>query len=214
MEVSCPANVAIGSLSVRIEQPSAIAASDLPLRLVHPAPRGGPQFTKAEDVDVTGRILYRLPEQENAANVGESLIRENGAGTEATAAFAEESTMAVSMVNAEFLVEENLSVRMGYSLKGEIARGGMGTIFSAEDAELGRLMALKISTVADRSLDDQFLREAKVLAALAHPNIVPIHTTGVDGTGRPFYSMKMIRGRTLQWIIKQIASRLIQGRSF
>lgn len=67
-------------------------------------------------------------------------------------------------------------------------------------------MALEISTVADRSLDDQFLSEAKVRAALAHPNIVPIHTIGVDGTGRPFYSMKMIRGRPLQWIIKQLAS--------
>jgi serine/threonine protein kinase len=206
VEVRCPANIRIGSLSIRIEQFSVPADSDSTLPLVHSAHFSGPQFTKAEDMDITGRIVYLLPDEETVATVPEPSTEENRACVEANTAFAEDSTMAFSMEAAEFSVEENLSARMGYSLQGEIARGGMGTIFSAEDSALGRKVALKVSTVADRSLDDQFLREAKVLAALSHPNIVPIHTIGVDGTGRPFYSMKMIHGRTLQWIIKQIAS--------
>jgi serine/threonine protein kinase len=157
-------------------------------------------------MDVTGRIVYVLPDAQTAETERGPSVEVNGAGAESTTASAEESTMAFSMEAAEFSVGENLTVSMGYSLQGQIARGGMGAIFSAEDAELGRKVALKVSTLADRSLNDQFLRETKVPAALAHPNIVPIHTIGVDSDGRPFYSMKMIHGRTLQWIIKQIAS--------
>lgn len=206
VEVSCPASLKIGALFIRIEPISLPTDSDSTLRLVHPAHPSGPQFTKTEHVDITGRIVYFLPDAQMLKIVCEPSVQEDGADVESTIAFAEESTMAFSMEAAEFSVGENLSASMGYSLQGQIARGGMGTIFSAEDSELGRKVALKVSTVADRSLDDQFLREAKVLAALAHPNIVPIHTIGVDSHGRPFYSMKMIHGRTLQWIIKQIAS--------
>jgi tetratricopeptide (TPR) repeat protein len=43
-----------------------------------------------------------------------------------------------------------------------------------------------------------------VLAQLAHPNIVPIHNIGVDAQGRPFYSMKLVKGRTLQAVLTSI----------
>jgi len=95
---------------------------------------------------------------------------------------------------------------VSYARREEVGRGGMAKIFSADDPLLARLVAIKVST-ADTSVPDTlFLREAEVLANLAHPNIPPIHSRGTDDLGRAFYSMKLIHGKTLQKILKQLAS--------
>ncbi len=52
---------------------------------------------------------------------------------------------------------------------------------------------------------ERFLREARVLAQLDHPNIVPIYDSGTDGEGRCFYTMKMVRGRTLKAILLAVS---------
>lgn len=91
-----------------------------------------------------------------------------------------------------------------YKVGSEIARGGMGSILEAEDCKLKRVVALKVMLLdasTDASTRQRFLREAEVLAMLAHPNIVPIHDI-VWEDGLPlFYSMKMVKGRTLQHIL-------------
>jgi serine/threonine protein kinase len=89
-------------------------------------------------------------------------------------------------------------------MSGEIARGGMGAIHLGKDATFERDVAVKISTVPGEEADYRFFKEAKILASLAHPNIVPVHAMGTDAEGRPFYSMKLIRGRTLQSILDAI----------
>jgi len=73
-----------------------------------------------------------------------------------------------------------------YKLVREIARGGMGQIYFGEDPQLERHVAVKVSSLSEDGEDPRFAREAKVLAQLAHPNIVPIHNIGVDASGRPF----------------------------
>ena len=75
-----------------------------------------------------------------------------------------------------------------YRLIEEIGRGGLGVVYLAEDAELGRQVAIKI-------LDDA--REARVLASLEHPGIVPVHEAGRLADGRCYYAMKLIRGTRL-----------------
>jgi serine/threonine protein kinase len=85
-----------------------------------------------------------------------------------------------------------------------IAKGGMGEIHLARDGELKREVAVKVSTVSEGAEDPRFRKEAEVLANLAHPNIVPIHTMGVDSAGRPFYSMKLVKGRTLQSVLNAV----------
>jgi len=85
-----------------------------------------------------------------------------------------------------------------YILVKEIARGGMGQIYFGEDPQLERQVAVKVSSISEGGEDPRFSKEAKVLALLAHPNIVPIYTTGADAQGRPFYAMKLVKGRTLQ----------------
>jgi predicted Ser/Thr protein kinase len=91
-----------------------------------------------------------------------------------------------------------------YALVKEIARGGMGQIYFGEDPQLERQVAVKVSSISEGGEDQRFTKEAKVLALLAHPNIVPIHTMGVDSQGRPFYSMKLVKGRTLQAVLNAL----------
>jgi serine/threonine protein kinase len=64
--------------------------------------------------------------------------------------------------------------------------------------------AVKVSTVSVGSEDPRFRKEARVLANLAHPNIVPIYNLGVNSAGRPFYSMKLVKGRTLQSVLNAV----------
>jgi len=89
----------------------------------------------------------------------------------------------------------------------EIARGGMGQIYFGEDPQLKRQVAVKVSSESYEGEDPRFSKEAEVLALLAHPNIVPICTTGVDAQSRLFYSMKLVKGRTLQAVLNAIRDR-------
>ena len=88
-----------------------------------------------------------------------------------------------------------------------LAEGGMGTIYEASEAALDRTVAMKVLRHEANSMlgaSERFLREARVLAMLEHPNIVPIHALGKDAEGRPYYTMKRVRGQTLQAIINQL----------
>jgi serine/threonine protein kinase len=91
-----------------------------------------------------------------------------------------------------------------YTLVREIARGGMGQIYFGEDPQLKRQVAVKVSSVSYGGEDPRFSKEAEVLALLAHPNIVPIYNVGVDAQSRPFYSMKLVKGRTLQAVLNAL----------
>jgi len=91
-----------------------------------------------------------------------------------------------------------------YTLVREIARGGMGQIYFGEDPQLKRQVAVKVSSISEGGEDPRFSKEAEVLAHLAHPNIVPIYNIGVDAQRRPFYSMKLVKGRTLQAVLNAL----------
>jgi eukaryotic-like serine/threonine-protein kinase len=80
-----------------------------------------------------------------------------------------------------------------------LARGGMGTVWLAEDTILNRYVVLKILDPANDSgeMASRLLREARVLARLEHPGIVPVHDAGTLADGRAFYCMKYVEGQTL-----------------
>ncbi len=80
-----------------------------------------------------------------------------------------------------------------------VGSGGLGTVLLAHDQRLDREVALKrIGPGADeRSAAARFAREARITARLDHPGIVPIHDAGVTADGRLFYTMRLIRGRSL-----------------
>jgi serine/threonine-protein kinase len=80
-----------------------------------------------------------------------------------------------------------------------IGRGGMGVVFRVHDRELRRDVALKV--LSAREVSDEarvrMLDEARILAQLEHPGIVPVHDVGVLPDGRVFYTMKLVRGNRL-----------------
>ncbi|HET9480855.1 MAG TPA: serine/threonine-protein kinase [Candidatus Polarisedimenticolia bacterium] len=96
-----------------------------------------------------------------------------------------------------------------YEMIGRIARGGMGTVYRVRDAELDRDVALKVLTVPDPdgSLAARLLAEARHLARLEHPNIVPVYDVGRLPDGRVFYAMKLVRGRRLDEVRSEGAAR-------
>ena len=86
-----------------------------------------------------------------------------------------------------------------YRLISELARGGMGTVYLAEDNELNRQVAIKVINSVDVTDDlrQRMIREAQIIARLEHPGIVPVHDAGVLPDGRVFYVMKYVRGNRL-----------------
>ncbi|HVV82204.1 MAG TPA: protein kinase [Kofleriaceae bacterium] len=88
-----------------------------------------------------------------------------------------------------------------YELGLEVARGGMGRILAARDLRVGRPVAVKELLGRSRALATRFEREARVTARLQHPGIVPIYEIGQWPDGTPFYSMRMVDGRTLRQAI-------------
>lgn len=104
------------------------------------------------------------------------------------------------------------AVSVEYILSGQISHGGMGRIYAGEDAVLRRQVAVKVSSVSRDGQDPRFLNEARVLAMLAHPNIVPVYNLGRDDAGAPFYSMKLVNGRTLQAVIEALRRGDLEAR--
>lgn len=83
-----------------------------------------------------------------------------------------------------------------YTFVKELARGGMGTVYLAEDTELNRQVAIKVLSTTEMAEDlrRRMIREAQIIARLEHPGIVPVHDVGVLPDGRVFYAMKFVRG--------------------
>ncbi len=95
-----------------------------------------------------------------------------------------------------------------YRIIRKIARGGMGAVFLAEDSRLDRRVAIKITDAPDPSgeLALRLKREARIIARLEHPGIVPVHDAGALDDGRVFYVMKHVEGDRLDDHAKKIAS--------
>ena len=99
-------------------------------------------------------------------------------------------------------VQPELSSR--YSIQRELGRGGMATVLLARDLAHDRLVAIKVlhAEAAASLASDRFLREIRLLATLQHPNILPLHDSGIVG-GIPYYVMPFVAGESLRERLKR-----------
>ncbi|MEU6994836.1 Stk1 family PASTA domain-containing Ser/Thr kinase [Streptomyces sp. NPDC046465] len=92
-----------------------------------------------------------------------------------------------------------------YRIDGRIAVGGMATVYRAVDTRLDRVLALKVmhpTLAADVSFVDRFIREAKSVARLSHPNVVGVFDQGTDGS-YVYLAMEYIAGCTLRDVLRE-----------
>jgi serine/threonine protein kinase/tetratricopeptide (TPR) repeat protein len=93
-----------------------------------------------------------------------------------------------------------------YQVHGEIARGGMGAILKGRDTDLGRDLAIKVLLEEHRgkpALVQRFVEEAQIGGQLQHPGIVPVYELGQFGDQRPYFSMKLVNGKTLAAMLEE-----------
>lgn len=94
----------------------------------------------------------------------------------------------------------------------ELGRGGMGVVMKVRDNDLRREVAMKIvrsdrvraGTEQGRVTLRRFVEEAQITGQLEHPNIVPVHELGADATGRVYFTMKLVKGRPLSLILRDL----------
>jgi serine/threonine-protein kinase len=92
-----------------------------------------------------------------------------------------------------------------YELREEIDRGGMGAVLRAHDRTLGREVAVKVLQerfAAGSVIARRFVDEARIAGQLQHPGIPPVHDLGALPDGRPFLAMKLIKGGTLDALLR------------
>jgi serine/threonine-protein kinase len=101
-----------------------------------------------------------------------------------------------------------------YQVAGEIARGGIGAVLRGRDPVLGRDLAIKVlldppagrDPDVQRAIEQRFVEEAQIGGQLQHPGIVPVHELGRADDGRPYFTMKLVKGRTLAELLQERAT--------
>jgi len=96
--------------------------------------------------------------------------------------------------------DDEMPVVLGYELIRLLGRGGMGTVYEAHEPELDRRVALKVLMRTPKTAS-QPSAEARLAARIAHPGIVPVHGAGVTLDGRPFFTMDLIPGTSLDVLL-------------
>ena len=94
-----------------------------------------------------------------------------------------------------------------YVIEREIGKGGMGRVLLAFDKDLRRRIAVKVILPRiSRNPEHlaRFVEEAQITGQLEHPGIPPVHELAMNGAGEIFFTMKLLKGRTLKEIIREI----------
>jgi serine/threonine protein kinase len=93
-----------------------------------------------------------------------------------------------------------------YEIRDRVGSGGMGVVYTARDRVLGREVALKVlrPDLAGAEVAARLEREARILARLEHPGVVPVHDAGTLADGRGYYVMKLVRGSRLEDAVRTL----------
>ena len=116
-------------------------------------------------------------------------------------------------------LEENLIGKVldeRYEILSKLGQGGMGVVYVAEQAMIGRRVALKVlrmEMVRDKSAVQRFLVEAKAIASLNSPHTITLHDFGVTREGLLYYTMELLEGDPLSKIIRREGAMEYRGAS-
>ena len=92
-----------------------------------------------------------------------------------------------------------------FRLEALVGRGAMGKVYSATQLSLGRTVAVKVFEEGLFTVDEvreRFVREARIIAALEHPHIVPVYAAGQDGPVH-YFAMRYLQGRTFDELLRE-----------
>jgi hypothetical protein len=150
----------------------------------------------------TRAVLADLGEPEIEASLSRVTRRKDGLATEADDDDDPDRTTGLS-------VGAPTSDGERFRLLRPHARGGLGEVFVALDAELHREVALK--QILEKHADDpvsrqRFVAEAEITGGLEHPGVVPVYGLGTYAGGRPYYAMRFIKGDSLKEAIEHFHS--------
>ncbi|MFO0580059.1 MAG: WD40 repeat domain-containing serine/threonine-protein kinase [Polyangia bacterium] len=160
------------------------------------ARRGGSSAFRPDSAVAAGRSGACFSVESPASQTAAS----QAAASQATPSQATPSQAAASLPGEPRSHPFGLSGEVRYEPLAELGCGGMGRVVVATDRRLRRQIALKhiASAVCEQpGIEQRFAREALITAGLDHPAIVPIFDAGRRGDGSLFYTMRLIRGRTL-----------------
>ncbi|MCG3146814.1 MAG: Serine/threonine-protein kinase PknD [Verrucomicrobiae bacterium] len=110
--------------------------------------------------------------------------------------------------DAGYSVTAHIAAADKYAVGEEVGSGGMKSVRRARDQNANRDVAMAV--LLDEKHKPRFLRrfvrEARLTAALEHPNIVPVHEVGMGDDGRPYFTMKLLGGESLHSILQKLDS--------
>jgi serine/threonine protein kinase len=92
-------------------------------------------------------------------------------------------------------------------INGTLGEGGMGLVLKARDQRVQRSVAMKVLRSGNEFSPEKLLRfvgEAQLTGQLEHPNIVPVYQLGISSEGQVFYTMKHVKGQTLEDVLKKL----------
>ena len=101
-----------------------------------------------------------------------------------------------------------------YQITEMIGRGGMGVVYKGKQTSLDRIVAIKLLPLEvsiDRDFGDRFVREARTMARMNHPNIVSVFDFGHTTEGHLYFVMEFVEGTTLHHLIKAVGLKPVQS---
>ncbi|HEU4404157.1 MAG TPA: serine/threonine-protein kinase [Polyangiaceae bacterium] len=104
---------------------------------------------------------------------------------------------------------ESAGFEQRYEARGVLGEGGVGEVRSCRDRLVGREVALKVlrpGTAESAEARERFVREARVQGQLEHPAVVPVYDLGLAPGGEAYFTMRRVRGKTLDEIVRALAA--------
>jgi serine/threonine-protein kinase len=159
-------------------------------------------MSSKRDVSAGPATVSTRPKAEEPATIPNAA--EPGSGR---VAYLGATPVAEHVEDAEAELPQTEAFEARYELRHKLGEGGMGEVLLCKDLRIGREVALKVIRAehgARPDLRKRFLREVRVQGQLEHPSIVPVYDLGKDPQRKAYFTMKRVRGQTLEQILSAL----------